>query len=230
LSGLCIDGILRLQGALRSVDIRHCSLTPSRGGIRHTGTGIGLSIEMSNSICGPVLATQPIASVAASVCIVDGNGGRAFRLPGTPLGIDRCTVFGTTDAGQLEASNSIFNNRVTIERRQQGCVRYCFLSLDSVTPRRYRCQPDLATQGLPAIQRMTELVRVTPAFTTNTHGMAAYAQLRLTTAPDIRRGADDGGEMGVWNTLQQSQREANLRLALDEYLRLGLEAGVMFVN
>ena len=41
-SGLWIDGMLRLQGALRAVDVRHCSLTPSRGGIRHTGPGTAL--------------------------------------------------------------------------------------------------------------------------------------------------------------------------------------------
>jgi len=229
-SGLWIDGMLRLQGALRALDMRHCSLTPSRGGIRHSGAGTELSIVMSNSICGTVRATQPIAGFGASVCIFDGTGGVAFDLPDAPLGLDRCTVFGTTDAGELEAGNSIFNDLVTIERRQRGCVRFCYLSLDSFAPRRYRCQPDLATQGLPAIQKKSELVRVTPAYTTITHGMAAYAQLRLTTAPEIRRGAQDGGEMGVWNLLQQTQREANLGLALDEYLRFGLEAGVIFVN
>ena len=230
LSGLWIDGMLRLQGALRAVDVRHCSLMPSRGGIRHTGAGTELSIVLSNSICGTVRATQPIAGFGASVCIFDGAGGAAFDLPDAPLGLDRCTVFGTTDAGELEAGNSIFNDVVTIERRQQGCVRFSYLPLDSVTPRRYRCQPDLATLGLPAIQRKVELVRVTPAYTSTTHGMAAYAQLRLSTAPEIRRGAEDGGEMGVWNLLQQTQREANLGLALDEYLRFGLEAGVIFVN
>ena len=230
-SGLWIDGQLRLQGALRALDVRHCSLTPSRGGIRHTGTGTELSIAVSNSVCGPVRATKPIAGFGASVCIFDGPaGGVAFDLPDSPLGLARCTVFGTTDAGALEAGNSLFNDLVTIERRQQGCVRFSYLPIDSVTPRRYRCQPDLATEKLTPLQKKGELVRVTPACTSVTHGTAPYAQLRLTTAPEIRRGAEDGGEMGVWNVLQQTQREANLRLALDEYLRFGLEAGVIFVN
>ena len=74
------------------------------------------------------------------------------------------------------------------------------------------------------------LVRVTPAYTATAFGTPACAQLRLSTAPEIRRGAEDGGEMGVWNLLQQSQREANLGLALDEYLHFGLEARVQFVN
>jgi hypothetical protein len=43
-------------------------------------------------------------------------------------------------------------------------------------------------------------------------------------------GAEDGSEMGVFSLLQQPQREANLRIALDEYLRFGLEAGIFFVT
>lgn len=230
-SGLWIDGQLRLQGAMRALDVRHCSLTPGRGGIRHTGTGTALSLMLSNSICGAVRVAKPIAGVAASVCIFDGvDGGVAFDLPDAPLGLDRCTVFGTTDAGELEAGNSLFNALVTIERRQQGCVRFCFVPIDSVTPRRYRCQPELATEKLSPQQKKVELVRVTPAYTSVTCGSAAYAQLRLSTAPEILRGAEDGGEMGVWNVLQQTQREANLRQALDEYLRFGMDAGVIFVN
>jgi len=48
--------------------------------------------------------------------------------------------------------------------------------------------------------------------------------------PEIQTGAANGAEMGVWNLLQQPQREANLALALDEYLRFGLEAAALFVN
>ncbi len=230
-SGLWIDGQLKLQGALRSLDVRHCSLTPARGGIRHTGAGSELAIEIGHSVCGPVRATQAIAGLGASVCIFDGAaGGVAFDLPDAPLGLDRCTVFGTVDAGELEAGNSLFNALVTIVRRQKGCVRFSYLPPDSVTPRRYRCQPELALEALSPLKKKAERVRVTPAYTSVTHGSAAYAQLRLSTATEIRHGAEDGGEMGVWNVLQQTQREANLRLALDEYLRVGLDAGVIFVN
>ena len=47
---------------------------------------------------------------------------------------------------------------------------------------------------------------------------------------EIRQGADDGAEMGAWRFLRQPQREANLRTSLDEYLRLGLEAGLIYVT
>jgi hypothetical protein len=36
--------------------------------------------------------------------------------------------------------------------------------------------------------------------------------------------------MGAYEQLRQPQREANLRDALDEYLRLGLTAGLHYAN
>ena len=46
----------------------------------------------------------------------------------------------------------------------------------------------------------------------------------------IRTGADNGSEMGAFNFLRQVQREANIRIVLDEYLRFGMEAGLFFVG
>jgi hypothetical protein len=71
---------------------------------------------------------------------------------------------------------------------------------------------------------------VRPAFTSLRYGYAGYCQLSLRTAVEIRQGADDQAEMGVFHDLYQPQREANLRARLDEYLRFGLEAGIFFAS
>jgi hypothetical protein len=71
--------------------------------------------------------------------------------------------------------------------------------------------------------------RVAPEFESRRYGDPELAQLTRRTAEEIRRGADDGSEMGAFSFLQQPQREANLRSVLDEYLRFGLEAGLFFV-
>ncbi|CAD5108257.1 hypothetical protein [Zestomonas carbonaria] len=232
LSGLLLDGQLRLSGDLREVALRHCSLVPARGGIHHDDAAKGrmLAIRLTHCLCGPVRSEGALAGVEARYCVFDHGAGEAFHLPDTGLSIDRSTVFGRVTAGALEAANSLFGAKLAITRRQQGCVRFCYVPDGSKTPRRYRCQPDLVTKGLPAGKAKAERVRVTPTFTSTAFGHPAYAQLRLSTATEIRGGAEDGAEMGVWNLLQQPQREANLRQALDEYLRFGLEAGVIFVN
>jgi hypothetical protein len=72
--------------------------------------------------------------------------------------------------------------------------------------------------------------RLRPAFTSFRYGNAAYAQLDLTSAKELRTGAEDGSEMGAFNHLMQPQREANLRLRLEEYLPFGLEAGLIYVT
>jgi hypothetical protein len=57
-----------------------------------------------------------------------------------------------------------------------------------------------------------------------------YGQLRQATDKSIRQGATDEGEMGVMHALFQPQRETNLRIRLEEYLRFGLHAGVFYAS
>ena len=64
-----------------------------------------------------------------------------------------------------------------------------------------------------------------PSFTSLRYGQPSYGQLRSSSPPQIRGGADDEAEMGVFHDLFQPQRETNLRVRLEEYLRFGLEAG-----
>ena len=74
------------------------------------------------------------------------------------------------------------------------------------------------------------VMRLRPQFTSRRYGQPAYAQLSIPCAEEIKTGAEDGSEMGAFCMLQQPQREANLRTALDEYLRFGLEAGIFLVT
>jgi hypothetical protein len=52
----------------------------------------------------------------------------------------------------------------------------------------------------------------------------------MLTAIEIREGADDQAEMGAFHDLFQPQRVSNLRTRIDEYLRFGLEAGILFAS
>jgi hypothetical protein len=71
---------------------------------------------------------------------------------------------------------------------------------------------------------------IQPIFTERQYDKAAWAQLHPLCPIEIRAGADDGAEMGVFHDLYQPQRESNLHARLDEYLRLGLEAGIIYEN
>jgi hypothetical protein len=69
-----------------------------------------------------------------------------------------------------------------------------------------------------------------PQFTELHYGRPAFAQLASACADEIKTGAEDGSEMGAFSLLQQPQRLKNLEVALEEYLRFGLEAGIFFVT
>ena len=144
------------------------------------------------------------------------------------------------------ASEVIFDGLARAERVQVGCVRFSYVVPGSRTPRRYRCQPDLAERreieaeearlGVPLTDPQKQAVRdrvrrrVRPEYTSQRYGQPAYLQLSLGGPLEIATGAEDGSEMGVYAHLKQPQREANLRTRLGEYLPFGLEAGVIYVT
>ncbi len=167
---------------------------------------------------------------------------------GPPTTLERTTVFGEVLVRELTlASEVIFTHPVLARRRQVGCLRFSYLpDVNSKTPRRYRCQPDLAlearakelnvgsVEALPEKEREKEreLVRsrLRPAFTSTHYGDPGYAQLSLNSPEEIATGAEDGAEIGAFNHLKQPQRRANLRIRLEEYLPFGLEAGFIYVT
>ena len=146
--------------------------------------------------------------------------------------------------------NAIFDGRVTVARRQHGCVRFSYVTPGSRTPRRFHCQPDLAeafvVQALRAAAAAASLpppaaavldaaascerIRMRPHFNSRRYGMPTYCQLSADSAQEIRRGAEDESEMGVFHDLFQPQREANLRTRLDEYVPAGADVGVILAS
>jgi hypothetical protein len=162
--------------------------------------------------------------------------------PETALDLVRCSFFGGVLALSLSATDCIFAAGVHALRRQTGCVRFSYVPPGSEVPRRYRCQPQLevdtrlrplqqagvVTPAEAAALAAEVAAAVKPLFVSRRLGDPGYGQLEARCALQIRTGAESGAEMGAFEFLRQPQREANLRGALDEYLRLGLEAGVFF--
>jgi hypothetical protein len=161
------------------------------------------------------------------------------HLPGPCLRLERTTVFGSLHVKELAlACEVIFTGPVVANRQQEGCVRFSFLPEGSKTPRRFRCQPDLALEkraqelhtSLTEEERDEIKRRLHPCFTSVRYGDPAYAQLSLDCAKEIQTGAEDGSEMGAFCSLMQPQREENLRIRLEEYLPFGLEAGFIYIT
>ena len=149
---------------------------------------------------------------------------------GPPTTLERVTVFGAMNVTQLTASEVIFTERVTVQQRQVGYVRFSYVPSDSETPQRYRCQPDFAIANAPSDEADAIRLRLQPSFTSTQYGEPGYAQLSQQCAPEIASGAENESEMGAFQHLLQPQRVANLKASLDEYLPIGLEAGIFSVT
>ena len=278
LSGLLIEGGLRIDGDLDTLRLLHSTLVPGRSveqekALAPTGPSIvvapgpaaarintRLEIEIAFSITGAMRMPSHITKLWLLDSIIDGiekNGdiptvaiADATNASGPPAHIERSTIIGTSRFLKLEmASESIFTGIVLVDQQQAGCVRFSFVPVGSHTPQQYRCQPALEISlekekakaaaiksGIPlpvgweTVIENEVVLWVLPAFETDRYGRPDFAQLRLSTPMQIRGGAEDGSEMGAFCVLKQPQRESNLRLRLDEYLPVGLEAGIIYVT
>jgi hypothetical protein len=167
--------------------------------------------------------------------------------PGPPLHAERSTLRGAVHVREIDiATEVVFDGPLVADRMQVGCVRFSYVNAGSRTPRRYRCQPDLAESAaldgaqaasptpLTPVQqnaiRAEVRRRVRPDYTDTRYGQPAYLQLALSVPGEIAAGAEDGAEMGVYCHLKQPQRAANLQVRLGEYLPFGLDAGLIRVT
>ena len=113
-----------------------------------------LEVILDRSICGSILLADTVPKLKIEDSIIDKKKHRDKQKPetsgvaifasGADADIHSSTILGTTTVKTIEASNSIFTEKVTVFRRQIGCIRFSYVSATSQTPRRYQCQPDIA--------------------------------------------------------------------------------------
>jgi hypothetical protein len=248
LRGIGIGGGLTLAGSGPiSLSLEHCTV---RGQITWSIAGGGL-LRVDHSLCGPLaidaacdlnIADSVVDAGSDAGAAISGGGGAAAG----SVTIARSTIFGALSARELPlVENSILTGAATSARRQEGCVRYTYLPTVSLTPQRYRCQPEASIDAAiaKALEEDPSLSKpardaiaagiaawLVPSFTSREPGTPGYAQL-ADFAPDaIRYGAEDGDEMGVFFALFGPRREANLGLRVREYIRIALEFGVIHAS
>jgi hypothetical protein len=179
------------------------------------GRNDNLEIEIEKSVCGAI--NVPDAQLSVSDSIIDGVHKEALVV--RTAVIKQSTILGRTMVEELAlASNSIFTGIVNAKMDQKGCARFSYIPSASKAPRRYKCQPSESTPD------------VEPRFTSEQYGDPGYAQLHRSVDAEIFEGADNGAEMGAFNHLLQAHRISDLKSALDDYLRFGLEVGVFLVS
>jgi hypothetical protein len=257
----------------RYLRLRHCTLVPGlafgpAGEPASPGTpslvidAPNTTVEIDSCVLGGMRCRRD-STVRISNSIIDATAFNRIAFAhedgisaGGILSVTNSTMIGKVYTARMDlASNTLFLARlapadgwahpVLSDQNQQGCVRFSFVPLNAIVPRRYRCQPDLAVASAitaadvpkgsltdankQAITVATQ-ARVRPAFTTLRYGQPGYCQLGSYCPKEIRAGAEDESEMGAFHDVFAPQREGNLRIRLEEYLRFGLEAGVFYAS
>ena len=233
LDGLLVEGSVAVTaGDLGDLHIAHSTLAP----LTVDGANLAARVLLTRSISGPITLNGDGQRLEANDSIIaSDNKGNLAKDAVVALtanvAFESVTIYGKVHARRIDSSNTLFTGVATAARLQAGCVRYSFLPEGSKTAQRFRCQPDTALQAeKDATKHASIRLRLTPAFTSTRFGDPGYAQLAAWCAPEIRTGADDTSEMGAFRFLKNPQRESNLLVSLDEYLRLGLEAGTFFLT
>lgn len=240
---------------LQTLAISHCTLVPGwsvkTDGTPNFGTqpGLvaepaGLTVRVQRSIVGAIRAGEFVtvkafdtiidATDPSNVAVADLDGAAgvgSLTLGGLESGDPDeiphgCTVIGKVHAVLLSlvsdtiiwaalSKGDTWTTALIADRKQEGCVRFSFLPTGARTPRRFKC-----------IERI--VAGPQPIFFAFRYGSPGYLKL-LTSTPDVvRRGADDGGEMGAFHFLLAPLREIDLRIRMQEYMPVGLEFGILY--
>lgn len=194
----------------------------------------GLRLSIQKSIVGPI-RTPELVQIELTDSIVDATNPTDVALSAVDgisacgeLTMEGCAVVGKVHATLLNlVSNTVFwaglknadswTTPLLAERKQAGCVRFSFLPPHAVTPRRFEC----VEQSPGSAQ---------PLFYSLRYGQPAYAKLLPATQDAVRRGADDGGEMGAFHFVLAPLRETDLIIRMQEYIPAGLEFGIIYEN
>jgi hypothetical protein len=238
LDGLLVAGRgINVTGPMGAVVLRHSTLvpgwslepecephSPDEPSIVLERTTACLQIEHSIlgtiEVIGDEVSEDPLdIHLRDSVLDATGHDREALSAPDcrhahAVLHVHRSTVIGEVHTHAVEiAENSVFTGRLHVARRGIGCLRHTYVPAGSRTPRRHR------SPSQPS-----------PLFTSVRYGTPWYAQLADRCPEELRRGADDGAELGAFHDLYRPQREDGLRARLAEYTPAGTDAGIFFVT
>jgi hypothetical protein len=230
---------------LMHLGLTHCSLVPGWSLTANAAPASptqpallveqpGLAVVIAKTITGSI-RLHPLATIALSDTFLDATAPTAVAYAaldgasaGGALTLTACTVIGKVHATLLAlVSNTIFESALAptdtwpaalwADRRQQGCVRFSYLPATFIVPQPY--ESILQATGTPE-----------PCFYTLRYGQPEYGKLLTSTDDTIRRGADDGGEMGAFHFVLAPLREADLRVRLAEYLAVGMDCGLLYAT
>lgn len=228
---------LRLSGVFDEVVLRHMTLDPGGECARIAPTqaraipALRLEIDgyvqrlvIDRCIVGSILeivnvsADDPCSAgsieIADSIVVAAGDGTAAIDASSGTLTLKRSTVLGDVVVNRLYASEALIDGIVRVTDSQQGCFRFSAAASGNTTdpasasyrrlPKRF--ESHLFEGGVPA-----------DSFVSKRFGDPGFVQLAASAPRAIRRGAENGSEIGAYNRAFAEILLADLRAKIDEY-------------
>lgn len=217
-----------LRGDYECVIVRNCTFDPG-GSLNAAGENIlpvSLIIEgnvekmcIDSCIMGPILTrnnglVEEELIIRNSIVQSVANAVMAIEISTGITEIVASTVFGTTSVHRLYASDSLFTGKVEALDTQSGCFRFSGAPDSSFLPGPY--------------ESFLFKVAGNHWFGSRIFGQPDYAQLTDTIPINIWRGAENGAEMGAFNSLLNAIKLDGLKAKIEEYMPFGLISA--FVN
>jgi hypothetical protein len=214
------DFAVILRGDYEQVTIRQTTFDPGGGNdvngnpIRPVPLIIEAKVEtliIDRSIMSRI-ATQnggvvENLKVADSILDATGPGQTALQLVRGEVEMNRVTVFGGVDVNRLWASETLVTGAVDVTDTQEGCFRFSSAPKGSRLPRPYEAHI------------LTDAAHI---FTSHRFGHPGYGQLSQTAPVALKRGAENGSEIGAFSNLRNPIKLDSLRTKIDEYMPFGL--------
>lgn len=211
LDGLLLaGGEVRIEGAVDALHLRYCSLQPASIALQ-LNTAAACKLTLDHSVCGAVslapaggessFTDSAVQHPAATV--EQPTAATAIAAAGCTLALNRCTVIGSIAATSASVSNTLCYGELTLTDWDASCLRFSRLPR-SVTAPAFRC------------------TSATPIFVSVRWGDAGWLHLHPNTASALRRGGEEGGEIGVFHTAGLPWRTQNAGLRLAESIPAGL--------
>ena len=242
IEGIWLQGAdLVLTGSFESVTLRFVTLDPGSSG--DAGVLVGTAIDgmplapvhlwveasittltLERCVTGPIRtrnggAIEQLTATDSIIQAIPTGGGSADLALETEIGnvsLARCTVLGPSAIHKMDASECILDDVTIAEDTQHGCVRFSAIAQGSALHAPFRC------------------VSVPPhgsLFFTRRFGEPNYARLlRLAdaaivaplTGDTILGGAENGSEMGAFQSEGVTLKKRGLVLKFEEYAPLGV--------
>lgn len=211
-----------LTGGFEKVILRHVTLDPGGRRMKDVGSdnvpAVTLVVEghiesliIDSCITGPIKTRGSGVIESTTICdsILQSQSAKipTLKLDKGTVNLKRATVFGQLDVHRLWATEALLTAPADVTDIQTGCFRFGAAPDMSRLPHRY------------------ESLKIDDAeylFTSRRFGDPGFAQLSSAAPEGLHRGAENGSEIGAFNSLLNPIKLDSLKTKTEEYMPFGL--------